>query len=69
MGPFEIKIRETIGVGELEPSAERVLDTIEAHESDRLKEQLASLTEVVVGLQRALLQVAIEIDGIDDAPR
>jgi hypothetical protein len=69
MGPFEDKIRHTTGVGGLEPSAERLLDTTAARESNRFKDQLASLAEAVVGLQRALIEVATVIDGIDDAPR
>jgi hypothetical protein len=69
MGPFEDKIRHTTGIGGLEPSAERLLDTTAADEFNRLKEQLASLADAIVGLQRALIEVATEIDGIDDAPR
>jgi hypothetical protein len=53
----------------VEPSSERLLDTVDADEFTRLKEQLASLTDAIVGLQRALIEVAVEIDGIDDAPR
>jgi hypothetical protein len=69
MGPFEEKIRHTTGVAGLAPSADRLLDTIEADEFERLKAQLASLAHAIVGLQRALIEVATEIDGIDDAPR
>jgi hypothetical protein len=69
MGPFEDRIRHTIGVGGLEPSAERLLDTTATEEFHRVKEQLASLAEAIVKLQRALIEVAAEIDGIDDAPR
>jgi hypothetical protein len=69
VGRFEDKIRHTTGVGGLEPSAERLLDTSAARESNRFKEQLDALAEAVAGLQRALIEVATVIDGIDDAPR
>jgi hypothetical protein len=69
MGPFEDKIRHTTGVGGLAPSADRLLDTIEPDEFERLKAQLASLADAIVGVQRALIEVATEIDGMDYAPR
>jgi hypothetical protein len=69
MGPFESKIRQTAGIGSLEPSADRLLDTTDANEFERIKEELASLAQAIVGLQRGLIEMATEIDGIDDAPR
>jgi len=73
MGPFEDRIRAVVGVGGREPSTARLDEPAHGLEPvaqvQRLNTNVAALDRVVVALQTAAIEIAAEIDRINDASR
>lgn len=71
MGPFEDRIRAVTGVGGGEPSTGRLegpVHRVEATaEIQRLETTVAGLVRAVVSLQTAAIEIAAEIDRLNDA--
>ncbi len=71
MGPFEDRIRAVTGVGGVAPSTDRlegpVLSIEPEAEIQRLETEVALVVRAVVALQTAVIEIAAEIDRINDA--
>jgi hypothetical protein len=73
MGPFEDRIRAVIGVDGFAPSTDRLEGPVHSIETEaeiqRLETTVAGLVRTVVSLQTAAIEIAAEIDRINDASR
>jgi hypothetical protein len=73
VGPFEDRIRAVVGVGGREPSTgtldEPVRSLDPVAQVQRLNTNVAALDRAVVALQTAVIEIAAEIDRINDASR
>jgi hypothetical protein len=71
MGPFEDRIRAVTGVGGVAPSTDRLEGPVRSIEPEaeiqRLETTVAVLVQAVVSLQTAAIEIAAEIDRINDA--
>jgi hypothetical protein len=73
MGPFEDRTRAVTGVGHAAPSTDRLEGPVHSIETEaeiqRLETTVAGLVRAVVALQTATIEIAVEIDRINDASR
>ena len=73
MGPFEDRIRAIVGVGGREPSTATLDEAVHSLDPvlqvQRLNTNVAALDRAVVALQTAVIEIAAEIDRINDASR
>jgi hypothetical protein len=73
VGPFEDRIRAVVGVGGREPSTASLDEAVHSldlvAQVQRLNTNVAALDRAVVALQTAVIEIAAEIDRINDAAR
>jgi hypothetical protein len=73
MGPFEDRIRAVTGVGGLAPSTERFDEPVHSLDPliqvQRLNSTVAALVRAIVALQTAAIEIAAELDRINNASR
>jgi len=73
VGPFEDRIRAVTGVGAAEPSTARLDEPVHSLDPvaqvQRLNTNVAAIDRAVVALQTAAIEIAAEIDRINDASR
>jgi hypothetical protein len=73
VGPFEDRVRAVVGVGGREPSTARLDEAVHSLDPtvqvQRLNTNVAALDRAVVALQTAVIEIAAEIDRMNDASR